>query len=164
MVTRAIFSIKTGMLCFSNTPAGLALRVRHRKTRARCSSGASALLTGTGRSSILFADSEGFVGLASAGHFGLMAGSAHRLSPWPALEQRSQFLRAQKLTSKLCQLASRTSLTPPIPGTKGGSASQRRLSGQSYTGAPCQLRPYCSLRLTPIRGTSADASPRPRSQ
>jgi hypothetical protein len=41
------------------------------------------------------------VGLASAGHFGLMAGSAHRLSPWPALEQRSQFLRVQKLTSKV---------------------------------------------------------------
>jgi hypothetical protein len=110
------------------------------------------------------AESEGFVGLASAGHFGLMAGSAHRLSPWPALEQRSEFLRAQKLTSKVCELASRNSLTPPIPGAKGGSASQRRLPGQSYTGAPCQLRPYCSLRLTPIRGTSADASPRPRSQ
>jgi hypothetical protein len=65
---------------------------------------------------------------------------------------------------KVCELASRTSLTPPIPGAKGGSTSQRRLPGQSYTSAPCQLRPCCSLRLTPIRGMSAAASPRPRSQ
>ena len=102
------------------------------------------------------------MGLASAGHFGLMAGSGHRLSPWPALEQRSQFLRAQKLTSKVCELASRTSLTPPIPGARRSDGSRPNLQGQLAIGTPCQLRSPKSQRPALVEGKPAAAHPSPR--